>query len=463
MNALPTLDALCAWATAVLRAARGTEHVEVFIEAIHTQHLEGQREPARHSTTLHARTEIVLDTPTARGLAVLPWPLSPSAALDQARRALRPRAGAPSARPPIGPYPRVRAWDEELVQPRGMARLRAAWRALAQRTARAGVHIHVTWRIHARRTCWAATDAAPLGHQGTFVRVAAAVARDGATAAWSHAGWHWPAQAEALLAHAAEDMLTWLPRRMSATPDRLPPRAPAVLLPEAVAALLHALAPGWAAPAVARGASWLAGRQGTRALAPILDIWDDPLLPPGVPEPFDGEGVARRPLVLVQHGVVGPVTHHRASAARAGQRPTGHGWPPSARPKAPFPRHLVLRGTQPVPEATLVSIMGQGVVIRRLGYIRALDSRQGRVFAVTRDGVWWIARGRRARWSPDLALQIDVPRVFQRVRRVAAQARWVTTDFWRGAWVPAVLVDGLPLTRGMVQSSRVARGHSPRR
>ncbi|NPA06267.1 MAG: hypothetical protein GXO54_02560 [Chloroflexi bacterium] len=465
MNELPPLTTLCDWTAEVLRAAHSTERVEVFVEVHHIQHLEGQREPAQHSISWHARVDIVVDTPTARGLAVLPWPLPPSTALDQARRVLYPRAGAPPARPPIGPYPRVHAWDEELIQPRGIARLRAAWRALARHTARTDVQVHATWHLHARRTCWAATDAAPLGHQGTFFRVAVAVARDGATAAWSHAGWHWPDQAEALLAHAAEDVLAWLPRRMSATPDRLPPRVPAVLLPEAVAALLHALAPGWAAPAVQRGHSWLLGRQGTRAFAAILDLWDDPLMPVGAPEPFDGEGVARRPLALVQHGVVGPVTHHRASAARAGQRPTGHGWPPSARPRLPFPRHLVLRGAQPVPEATLVSTMGQGMVIRRLGYIRALDPRQGRVFAVTRDGVWWIAHGRRAHWSPDLALQIDVPLVFARVRHVADRARWLAHDFWRGAWTPAILVDELPMgpTRSMVQSSRDARGHFSRR
>jgi len=60
-----------------------------------------------------------------------------------------------------------------------------------------------------------------------------------------------------------------------------------------------------AAPAIARRASFLVGREDETLLPASIRIIDDPLRPRGLhSRPFDGEGVACAPRVLVEDGKV---------------------------------------------------------------------------------------------------------------------------------------------------------------
>ncbi|MFN6934087.1 MAG: TldD/PmbA family protein [Tsuneonella sp.] len=79
------------------------------------------------------------------------------------------------------------------------------------------------------------------------------------------------------------------------------------------------------APAIARKASFLAGHEGEALFGPGIRVVEDPLRPRGLhSRPFDGEGLACNPRVLVEEGRVTGWLTNVASAAQLGLPLTGH-------------------------------------------------------------------------------------------------------------------------------------------
>jgi len=106
--------------------------------------------------------------------------------------------------------------------------------------------------------------------------------------------------AEAVGVEAARRTVAKLGARKVATCQ-----VPAVFSPEAGRSLLAQFAGVISGGAVWRKSTYLAEREGSRVASPLVTIVDDPLLPraPGS-RPFDGEGLAVRPNVVVSEGVL---------------------------------------------------------------------------------------------------------------------------------------------------------------
>jgi PmbA protein len=101
-------------------------------------------------------------------------------------------------------------------------------------------------------------------------------------------------------------------------------QVPAVFAPEAARALLGQLAAVISGGAVWRKSSYLAAREGTAVASPLVTVVDDPLRrrAPGS-RPFDGEGLAARPNVVVSEGVLRSFLCDVYSARKLGRRSTG--------------------------------------------------------------------------------------------------------------------------------------------
>jgi PmbA protein len=100
---------------------------------------------------------------------------------------------------------------------------------------------------------------------------------------------------------------------------------PVVFANRVSASLVGHLLGAMSAPAIARKASFLAGREETALFAPAIRIVEDPLRPRGLASrPFDGEGVACAPRVLADGGRVTGWLTNVASAAQLGLPLTGH-------------------------------------------------------------------------------------------------------------------------------------------
>jgi PmbA protein len=124
---------------------------------------------------------------------------------------------------------------------------------------------------------------------------------------------------EAVGCEAARRTLAKLGSRKIATCQ-----APAVFAPEAARSLLGQLAGVVSGGAVWRKSSYLAAREGTAVASPLVTVVDDPLRPraPGS-RPFDGEGLAARPNVVVSQGQLRTFLCDVYSARKLGRRSTG--------------------------------------------------------------------------------------------------------------------------------------------
>jgi PmbA protein len=125
--------------------------------------------------------------------------------------------------------------------------------------------------------------------------------------------------AEAVGLEAARRTLSKLGSRKIATCH-----VPAVFAPEAARSLVGQLASVVSGGAAWRKSTYLASREGTFVASPLVSVVDHPLLPraPGS-RPYDGEGLATRPNVVVSEGILRTFLCDVYSARKLGRRSTG--------------------------------------------------------------------------------------------------------------------------------------------
>jgi PmbA protein len=190
------------------------------------------------------------------------------------------------------------------------------------------------------------------------------------------------------LAHAAARKTA-----QSAAPRELEPgRYTVILEPAAVLDLVGQMFGDFSATAIRDGRSFLNDRIGKKLFGENITIVDDVAHPRQAGAPFDGEGVARRPLMLVEAGVVRDIAYCRSAAARAGVAPTGHGFPlPNEYGEAPA--NIVIAGGDSSVEEMLAGT-GRGILVTRLWYIREVEPYEKIFTGMTRDGTFLVEDGR---------------------------------------------------------------------
>ncbi len=166
-----------------------------------------------------------------------------------------------------------------------------------------------------------------------------------------------------------------------------------VLEPAAVAALLtYAGHFGFGAQEVHEGRSFMAGRMGETLFSPGLSIVDDPAHSLLRGWRFDGEGTPVQRTELVRNGTLqGPVTDARW-AERLGLANTGHG---HSQPSSggPVPKAMAIEAGAASME-DLVSSVGDGIYVRQLHYVNAVEPRDLVLTGMTRGGTFRIRDGK---------------------------------------------------------------------
>ncbi len=150
--------------------------------------------------------------------------------------------------------------------------------------------------------------------------------------------------------------------------------------------------------------SFLTGRIGSKLFGENITIWDDVTHPLQTGCPFDGEGMRRQTLPLVENGIVRRVVYARATAERMKRSeqkdkvgpiaPTGHGF---ALPNemGEMPVNIVFATPQnPQTLAQMIASTERGVLVTRLWYIREVDPYEKIVTGMTRDGTFLVEDGR---------------------------------------------------------------------
>lgn len=171
-----------------------------------------------------------------------------------------------------------------------------------------------------------------------------------------------------------------------------PGRFTVILEPAAVLDLVGFLFYDFAATAVADKRSCFSGRIGKPLLGRNVTITDDVYHPEQLGAPFDGEGVPRQRVVLIDSGVVKNLVYSRRSAKEAGAKPTGHGFPlPNEYGEAAL--NLVVEGGKCSVEEMIAST-DYGLLVTRLWYIREVDPYEKIMTGMTRDGLFLIEKGK---------------------------------------------------------------------
>ena len=176
------------------------------------------------------------------------------------------------------------------------------------------------------------------------------------------------------------------------TQELAPGRYTVILEPAAVLDLVGFLFYDFAATAVQDKRSCLNDRMGKPLFGKNISIVDDVFHPLQKGAPFDGEGIPRQKVPLVDRGIPKNLVYSRASAKAARSKPTGHGFAlPNEYGEAPM--NLVFSGGDSSVEK-MVASTDRGLLVTRLWYIREVDPYEKVMTGMTRDGLFLVGNGR---------------------------------------------------------------------
>jgi PmbA protein len=193
--------------------------------------------------------------------------------------------------------------------------------------------------------------------------------------------------------------------RRSAGPREISPGKYTVILePAAVLDMVGFMFYDFGGLAILDQRSFLNNRVGTKVFGENVDIWDDVAHPLQSGAGFDGEGVRRQKVHLVENGVVKRLVYARASAERMRRSEhkdkvgpiaaTGHGFSlPNEVGEAPM---NIVFGAPAEPQTVeqMVASTERGVLVTRLWYIREVDPYEKILTGMTRDGTFLVENGK---------------------------------------------------------------------
>ena len=191
----------------------------------------------------------------------------------------------------------------------------------------------------------------------------------------------------------------------SAHPREIPAGKRTVILePAAVLDIVGFMFWDYSGMAILDQRSFLTGRIGKKLFGENVTIFDDVTHPLQAGSPFDGEGVLRQRVPLVESGIVRRVVYARATAARMKKsehrdnvgaiEATGHGLPlPNEMGEIPLNIVFAPAGN-PQSLEQMISSTESGVLVTRLWYIREVEPFEKMMTGMTRDGTFIVENGR---------------------------------------------------------------------
>src|SRR6266581_2708061 len=190
----------------------------------------------------------------------------------------------------------------------------------------------------------------------------------------------------------------------SASPREIPAGKYTVILePAAVLDIVGFMFFDFGGLAILDQRSFLNNRVGTKIFGENINISDDVGHPLQSGVPFDGEGVRRQHVHLVENGVVKRLVYARATAEKMKKsehrdkvgvvEPTGHGFPiPNEMGEAPM---NIVFGAPRDPKTVdqMIASTERGLLVTRLWYIREVDPYEKILTGMTRDGTFYVQDG----------------------------------------------------------------------
>jgi PmbA protein len=216
-----------------------------------------------------------------------------------------------------------------------------------------------------------------------------------------------------------------------------------ILEPAAVLDLVGFLFYDFAATALEDQRSCLNKRMGKQLFGKNISIVDDVYHRFQLGAPFDGEGMPRQRVCLVERGVPRNLVYSRASAKKAGKKPTGHGFGlPNEYGEAPV--NLVFGGGSSSVEK-MVAGTERGLLVTRVWYIREVDPYEKVMTGMTRDGLFLVERGKVTTAVRNFRFNQSLIEILQNVQEMGPSVRTTAEEAFEMV-VPAMKVSGFHFT-----------------
>ncbi len=220
----------------------------------------------------------------------------------------------------------------------------------------------------------------------------------------------------------------------SAHPAEIPAGKYTVILePAAVLDIVGFMFWDYSGMAILDQRSFLTGRIGSQLFGENITIWDDVTHPLQTGSPFDGEGMRRMPVPLVEKGVVKRVVYARATAERMKRSEhrdkagpiasTGHGFP-LPNEMGEMPLNIVFAAPQnPQTLSEMIASTERGVLVTRLWYIREVDPYEKMLTGMTRDGTFLVEDGKVKRGIRNFRFNESLIHMLSSVEAMSAPVR----------------------------------------
>lgn len=216
-----------------------------------------------------------------------------------------------------------------------------------------------------------------------------------------------------------------------------------ILEPAAVLDLVGFLFYDFAATALDDQRSCLNKRMGKPLFGKNIAIVEDVYHPLQLGAPFDGEGIPRQSVSLVEKGVPKNLVYSRASAKKAGKKPTGHGFAlPNEYGEAPM--NLVFGGGDSSVEK-MVASTDRGLLVTRVWYIREVDPYEKIMTGMTRDGLFLVEKGKVASAVRNFRFNQSLIELLQNVQEMSPAVRTTAEEAFEMV-VPAMKATGFHFT-----------------
>lgn len=195
------------------------------------------------------------------------------------------------------------------------------------------------------------------------------------------------------------------------------------------------------------GSSFFVGNLGKRILGDAFTLLDDSTDPEFMPFPFDLEGLPKRPVALVERGVIRTPVLDKAWADRLGLAPTANAWAlGSSEHGAAF--HLSMAGGNATREE-MIRWTKLGIWVTRFNYVNGLlEPKTALMTGTTRDGTFLIRDGEVAARLPNLRWTQSMVEAFGNIESLSRERRNVGTwyNMFGGTRAPVAKIRNWSIT-----------------
>lgn len=231
---------------------------------------------------------------------------------------------------------------------------------------------------------------------------------------------------------------------MSANPQEVDPGKYTVILePAAALDMIGQLWYSFAGTSHVDKLSCLLGKLGKKVFGDNVTFWDDVSHQDQSGQPFDGEGLPRQSLALVEDGVVKNFVYGRRSARALKCECTGHGLEePSA--MGDYPGNMVMKGGDSTVEEMIKSTE-RGILVTRVWYVREVDPTTMLITGLTQDGTFLIENGAIKCGVKNMRFNVSVIEMLNSIEALTDTARTAGEEA-PTAVMPALKVTGFNFT-----------------